>query len=127
MGIPITAILTLIPRGAWWIHVWLVACLLALIWLARRIKIQGVEVTDDGYIVHNAFLTKRLKWHEIDSFYTKRWVFNQEVFVLLKNGEKVRTSLAQGLVVVWKGGRTRDILSILRSELAAHSGIPTTA
>jgi len=121
VGIPIAAILIVVPRGAWWIHVGLFACLLALVWLARRMKTQGVEATGDGYIVHNAFATTRLGWNEINNFYTKRWVFNQEVFVLLKNGEKVRTSLAQGLVVVWKGGRTRDILSILRDELRVHT------
>lgn len=82
---------------------------------------MGVEVTDDGYIVHNAFVTKRLRWYEITGFDTKRWVINHEVGILLSNGERIRTSLLQGRHVIWKGGRTRDIMSILRDELRAHT------
>lgn len=82
---------------------------------------MGVEVADRGYVVHNTFVTKKLEWHDIAGFDTKRWVFNHEVFIYLTSGERVRTSLIQGRHVIWKGGRTRDILSILRGELKAHA------
>lgn len=127
VGIPLGILGTLLPDSRWTFHLWGLACLTAMFWCLWRARILGVEVTDSGYVVHGTLTSKKIGWSEISSIYPQRSGLNRSIRIQVNNGECFRTSLLQGRVVTWEGGRTKDILSILRSELAAHSGVPTTA
>jgi hypothetical protein len=77
----------------------------------------GVETGNEGVVVYSPYRTLRLKWSDVAGFETRRWAFNQEIGIRLKDGERIRTSLVQGRVVRWKEGKTKDIMSVLRAEL----------
>lgn len=117
LGLILGAGLVVVPRGALLIHIGAGACVLIALWLTRQVKRLGVKTTDDGMIVYHPYGTSRLAWTDIVGFDTRRWVINQEVGIRLKNGSRVRTSLVQGRVVTWQGGKTRNILSVLEAEM----------
>lgn len=114
-------IVTFVPRGALLLHIWAAAWTIGAAWLLRRSARLGIDIVEDGIVAYGAFWSKHVPWDEIAGFDTQRWVINQEVGVKLANGERVRTSLLQGRVVAWHGGKTRDILSILQTELDSHA------
>lgn len=41
----IAFLLIFIPHGEWWLRVGMLTCLIALLWIFRRAKSMGVEVT----------------------------------------------------------------------------------
>lgn len=112
-------LVTLAPSGPLLLHVGTAVCVLGVLWLTKRARQLGIEVTHNGIVVHNTYVTSRLTWAEIAGFDTRRWMVNREVGIRLKEGRRVRTSLLQGRVVTWKGGKTRDIISVLEADLEA--------
>lgn len=120
VGCLIGLIVTFAPSGALLLHIWAGACTVGIAWLLRRSARLGIGIVDDGIVAYGAFWSKHVQWGEVAGFDTQRWVINQEVGVKLANGERVRTTLLQGRVVAWHGGKTRDILSILQTELDSH-------
>lgn len=90
-----------------------------VIFWAKRI---GVEVSRDGLVVRRALETRTLKWQDVGRIEVHPRGISQEVDLMLRNGEMLHTTLLQGRVVIWKGGKTKDILSLLSSDLESAEG-----
>lgn len=80
----------------------------------RRI---GIEAGNDGIVVYGPFSTRHVAWDEVAGLDTHRWSISKVVDLKLIDGRTVETNLLQGRTVTWRGGKTRDILSVLQSEL----------
>jgi len=121
--IALSVVVTLQPKGGIALHLYSAVLLIGLSWFFFvQITRQGVEVTPTALIIRNAFSTSTIKWFDIECFNTRQWFVNHEVMVVLTSGQRIRTVLIQGRVVAWKGGKTRDILSILRAVLTERTG-----
>ncbi len=112
-GFVFTFPLVVAPRGGWPVHV--IALVAMLAW-ALSFKVPGrfgLTIGNRGVVVCHGLWSRSIDWGQIDSFDTRRWGFNQEVGIQLKDGRRALTSLLQGRVVTWRDGATRDIMSIL--------------
>lgn len=123
VAIVLSLLVALQPRGGILIHLYTAALLIGSIWLFVRITHQGVETTPATLIIRNALKTSTVGWSDIRAFDTRKWFVNHEVMVVLTNGQRIHTALVQQRVVVWKGGQTKDILSVLQNELDLRSGL----
>lgn len=52
-------------------------------------------------------------------------VLNKIVDITLVDGRTLNTNLIQGAPVIWTGGKTKDILSVLQTELDARGAGPS--
>lgn len=120
LGVLAGLVVTVVPRGPLLLHLVTGLCVAGAFWLTSRVRRLGVAVTVTDVIVYNTYYTRRHNWNEVADFDTRRWAINQEVGLRLVDGRRVRTSLLQGRTVIWSGGKTQDILEVLRSELRAR-------
>jgi hypothetical protein len=81
---------------------------------------MGIEVSQNGVVVYGSFLTYRVAWRDVAGFASHRVSFSQIVDLKLADGRTIKTSLVQGVSVTWQEGKTRDILSVLQSELSSR-------
>jgi hypothetical protein len=117
VGMAVCLLVAFVPRGAWTLHLIPVAGFLILLWLIGRVRRLGIEIVGDGVIAYGTFWSRRIKWDEIDDLELFRWGINQEIKLRLTDGNIVRTNLLQGRVVSWPGGKTKDIFTLLQTEL----------
>jgi hypothetical protein len=57
-------------------------------------------------------------WGEITAFQIRRAAISPTVCAELRSGELVKTALVQGRKMRWRGGSSRDIVSVLTRDLA---------
>jgi hypothetical protein len=107
------------PRGGWPIHLGGVVFVLASLWSFRLPGRMGVTVRSEGIVVGHILWSRFIPWENVEQFDTRRWGFNHEVGIRLPDGQRAITSLLQGRVVAWDGGKTRDILSVLNAAKQA--------
>jgi hypothetical protein len=82
---------------------------------------MGVEVRQNDIVVFGPFGTKHVPRDEVAGLGTHRWSINTIVDLKLVDGRTLNTNLIQGASVVWNGGKTVDILSVLQAELRGES------
>jgi hypothetical protein len=95
----------------------------AYIWRGVRI---GVEVCDGYIVIYGPFRTQRVSRVDVLRISTHSWFMNTVVHLDLQDGRRIETNLIQGALVTWHGGKTRDILSVLRRELGARRVPPNS-
>lgn len=82
---------------------------------------MGIETDKNGIVVYGPVSTRHVGWDEIAGLGVHRWGINREVLHLeLVDGRKLETNLIQGRAVTWQDGKTKDIKSVLRSDLQSH-------
>lgn len=92
--------------------------LILLVWPYTRWGLRiGVDIADSEIVVHGPYKSQHLIRDDIVDMGTYRWFANKIVYFDLQDGRRLRTNLIQGALVTWQGGRTKDILSVLRQEL----------
>jgi hypothetical protein len=79
---------------------------------------RGVAVRVAGIYVRRWFRWRFIPWREISTFRIRRRSLSPPVFVELVSGESRMSPLTQGRQVAWAGGRSRDIVSVLKGDLA---------
>jgi hypothetical protein len=82
---------------------------------------MGVEVRQNDIVVFGPLGANHVPWNEVAGLGTHRWSINTIVDVKLVDGRTLNTNLIQGAPVVWNGGKTVDILSVLQAELSGRS------
>jgi hypothetical protein len=86
------------------------------LWMSSRV---GVDETDSGLISHSTFRNRVVAWDDIESFGVPPhqllgWT---QVCARCRSGRSVTLSVSQGKRVVWQGGETLDIESVLTERL----------
>lgn len=79
----------------------------------------GVRESPSGISNRRGFVEARWEWTEIDHFANNH---NRVVVVLRDNRKHSLRGVAQGQVVKWQGGETRDIVGLLNARLDASRG-----
>jgi hypothetical protein len=75
---------------------------------------------DAAVVVRGPFSSHRVPKRDIVGVGIHRWAVNMVVHLDLRDGRRLETNLIQGALVTWRGGRTKDILSVLQRDLNAH-------
>ena len=97
-----------------------IAGVVLVAWITWRAGRIGVETRLDEIIRYGAFRTQRVPWDEVVGLATKRIFTSTLIFLELDGGRRLQTGLVQGVTVIWRGGETNDILSVLQRDLDAH-------
>jgi hypothetical protein len=86
----------------------------------RAVSRIGVEVGAAGIGLRRQLGIRYqfVPWSEIATFRTRTAPISPTVCAVLRSGELVKTALAQGRTMRWRGGASRDIVSVLNSDLA---------
>lgn len=80
---------------------------------------SGVYERDDGITLRSLFGSTHYGWDDLDRFEHQRRGTHDIVYARLTDGSRRRlTNLLQGQRVLWDGGETRDIVSVLHERLA---------
>jgi hypothetical protein len=90
---------------------------LSFVWWGRRI---GVDI-DGSTVTVRSPMQVRVSRDDILGVGTRRWFANRVIYVELRDGRRLDTSLIQGASVTWAGGETHDILAVLAEELQLPS------
>jgi Bacterial PH domain len=95
-----------------------VAVISVLFW--RQVGLIGVEAGADGIALRRQFGIRHqsVPWSDIKTFRIRRAVISPPVCAELWSGELVKTALVQGRKMRWRGGASRDMVSVLTSDLA---------
>jgi len=112
------------PRGGLLLPMAGGAMIIFAVVFTRWVSRVGIEVGQDGIVVYGPFMTRRVRWSKVAGLATHRWSINQVVDVKLSDGRTLNTNLIQGAPVIWNGGRTKDILSVLQAEFDSRGVIP---
>jgi hypothetical protein len=97
-----------------------IAGVVLVAWITWRAGRIGVETRLDEIIRYGAFRTQRVPWDEVVGLATKRIFTSTLIFLELDGGRRLQTGLVQGVTVIWRGGETNDILSVLQRDLDAR-------
>lgn len=99
------------------------AFLLAGIAWGERVSIKtGLEECPEGFIDRHNFGSRRLRLEEVARFESAKTLGVGRVYAVRRSdGKRVPVpGLTQGRLMVWDGGETHDIVSILNDRLQAR-------
>jgi nitrogen fixation-related uncharacterized protein len=104
----------------WTIMVPVGVCVLAIVAWANIVAVTaGVYEEEDGIVARSLFGVARYEWAQLAGFDHARRGTHDYVYARLTDGSRHRlTNVLQGQRVIWDGGQTDDIVSILSGRLA---------
>jgi hypothetical protein len=103
---------------------------IALIYWALWVGVHiGVRETEEGLASQFSFMRPFVAWDDIETFETPKdppfgWT---KVYARCRSGKRVTLAVMQDRQVVWQGGETRDIVSVLTERLAEVQRTRATA
>jgi hypothetical protein len=94
----------------------------AYLYVAWRMGGRGLEARSDGIRFKRGFQWHFMAWSEIERFCIKRRSLSPTVYVDLVSGETRIVPFAQGRLTRWEGGKSRDTVAVLNSEIEQARG-----
>jgi hypothetical protein len=90
-----------------------------------RLGGRGLEARHDGIRFRRGLQWHFISWPQIKAFSIKRPASSPTVYVDLVSNESRIVPFTQGRQTRWRGGKSRDTVAVLNSELAqARSRVP---
>lgn len=117
-GFVVWLALTAAPRLSFAIRLVVALFAFGYLYIAWRLGGRGLEARRDGIRYRRWLQWRFIPWPEVRGFSIKQaGALSPTVFVDLVSGESRIMPFAQGRLTRWKGGKTRDTVAVLNSEL----------
>ena len=101
--------------------IYVVAALILVGWCERVVVRTGLDECPEGFVNRSNFGGKVLRLQDVERFESRKTGTINRVYAVRRDGSSAPIQgLTQGQPIVWDGGESRDIVSVLNERLDAR-------